>query len=267
MADLHDAALKNDVAAINRLLRQGADIQEGDNNGWTPLHCAAQANAIRAAVTLLDRGAHVDAVDRFGGTALVRAVFEQHVEMVTLLREHGADPLLGAAQLARLRGGPVKACFDDLPAEVPVYEYQPATVTRSGRIPAGPVGERWQHAHARLWKLLVPASGAAPTLQGELIRCTGRLADEALRNGNVNWGPAFSAMAELVERTLCDETVLGDVDIGRARAASRQVRGGGVPVLGDPGGPYDTLAELAVAWCAARAELIAYPSPDPASAR
>jgi len=152
----------------------------------------------------------------------------------------------------------VKACFDDLPAELPVHEYKPASVMHSGRIPAGPAGERWQDAHGRLWKLLVPASGAAPTLQGELIRCTGQLADEALRNGNANWGPTFRAMAELVERTLCAENVLGEVDIGRATAASQQVRGGGAPDAGDGGRPYDTLAELAVAWCAARADLIAY---------
>ena len=261
MSELHDASLANDVAAINRLLRAGADLEESDSKGWTALHFAAHANAVRAAVTLIDRGAKVDAFDRFGGTALGRAVFEGHVDMVNVLREHGADPLLGAAQLARKVGVAVKACFDDLPAELPAYEYKPAAVMSTGRIPDGPAGEGWQQAHDRLWKLLVPASGAAPTLQGELIRCTGRLADEAFRNGNINWGPMHVAMAALVERTLTDSSVFGDEDLARVRAASEWVRRYHEPDLREQGGSYSTLSELAVAWCRARPDLVAYRAP------
>ena len=47
---------------------------------------------------------------------------------------------------------------------------------------------RWWEEQPRLWKELVPRSGQAGTIQGELIRCTGKLTDEAYRNGNVNWG-------------------------------------------------------------------------------
>jgi hypothetical protein len=45
----------------------------------------------------------------------------------------------------------------------------------------------WMERHAELWERLVPRSGQADTVQGELIRVTGRLTDEAHRNGNTNW--------------------------------------------------------------------------------
>jgi hypothetical protein len=38
-----------------------------------------------------------------------------------------------------------------------------------------------------IWKTYVPKSGQAETVQGELLRAIERLADEAQRNGNVNF--------------------------------------------------------------------------------
>src|SRR5262249_46492243 len=53
----------------------------------------------------------------------------------------------------------------------------------------------WQKQHAELWKLLVPSSGAAKTVQGEVIRITGRISDEWYRNGGANWDQDYDAMA------------------------------------------------------------------------
>lgn len=39
---------------------------------------------------------------------------------------------------------------------------------------------------SRLWDYLVPISGSAQTVQGEVIRITGRIADELYRNGGMN---------------------------------------------------------------------------------
>ena len=44
----------------------------------------------------------------------------------------------------------------------------------------------YQEDHDRLWKELVPASGSAPTIHGELIRAVGRLFYEFCNNGNCN---------------------------------------------------------------------------------
>ena len=63
---------------------------------------------------------------------------------------------------------------------------------------------RWWEEQPRLWARLVPTSGQATTVQGELIRCTGKLTDEAYRNGNANWGPGLERMTKFVGRTLAD---------------------------------------------------------------
>ncbi len=39
----------------------------------------------------------------------------------------------------------------------------------------------WKKEHARLWAALVPPSGQAAALQGELVRIAGKLTDEAER--------------------------------------------------------------------------------------
>lgn len=40
---------------------------------------------------------------------------------------------------------------------------------------------------AELWEYLVPPSGRAKTAQGEAIRLAGRIEDELMRNGGLNW--------------------------------------------------------------------------------
>ena len=54
----------------------------------------------------------------------------------------------------------------------------------------------WQERHQELWELLVPSSGAASTIQGELIRISGRISDELERNGGVNWDADYRKMAD-----------------------------------------------------------------------
>ena len=44
----------------------------------------------------------------------------------------------------------------------------------------------YQKEYDELWKQLVPSSGEAPTIHGELIRCGGRLFYDYCNNGNCN---------------------------------------------------------------------------------
>lgn len=44
----------------------------------------------------------------------------------------------------------------------------------------------YQEEHDRLYDSLVPARGSAPTINGELIRCIGRLTYDFFNNGNCN---------------------------------------------------------------------------------
>lgn len=54
----------------------------------------------------------------------------------------------------------------------------------------------WPKQHEELWNLLVPGSGHASTVQGEVIRISGRLSYEILDNGGINWDKDFKAMAK-----------------------------------------------------------------------
>ncbi len=61
---------------------------------------------------------------------------------------------------------------------------------------------QYQNEYDTLWQSLVPKSGSADTLQGELIRLIGRLASEYYRNGNTNWNNDFRNMATCLETEL-----------------------------------------------------------------
>lgn len=53
----------------------------------------------------------------------------------------------------------------------------------------------WQKQHHELWNLLVPAQNHAETLQGEIIRISGKLSYEILDNGGMNWDQEYVKMA------------------------------------------------------------------------
>lgn len=61
---------------------------------------------------------------------------------------------------------------------------------------------QYQSEYDTLWQSLVPKSGHAATLQGELVRLIGRLASEYYRNGNMNWNDDFSNMTKCLETEL-----------------------------------------------------------------
>lgn len=54
----------------------------------------------------------------------------------------------------------------------------------------------WPKQHQELWNLLVPGSGHANTIQGEVIRISGKLTHEILDNGAGNWDRAFREIAQ-----------------------------------------------------------------------
>ena len=95
-AQLHYAALEDDLAAVLDLLDNGVSPDVKDKTGFTPLHLAAQSHAVRSATALLEARASVDAINAFGNTPLHLAVFNSNGrgEMIALLRSRGADPRL-----------------------------------------------------------------------------------------------------------------------------------------------------------------------------
>jgi ankyrin repeat protein len=88
---LHAAAYSGSVEVARLLLDNGADLEDGENfSGATPLIVAAEENRVEVAKLLIAGGADIAIADRDGFTALTQAWAKQRIEMVRLLKRHGA---------------------------------------------------------------------------------------------------------------------------------------------------------------------------------
>lgn len=90
VANLHEAIVAADRAAINRLLQSGASVNATDRLGLTALHIAAAQGDVATIEALLRRGATIDAQAQTGETPLMLAVVGGHVPAVQLLLGRGA---------------------------------------------------------------------------------------------------------------------------------------------------------------------------------
>ncbi len=87
------------------------------------------------------------------------------------------------------------AALDDL---YKIFEVEPVKrkVVYDGKALINVTTKRWQDQHQELWELLVPGVGQANTVQGEVIRITGKVTDELYRNGGCNWDKQYQKMLD-----------------------------------------------------------------------
>jgi len=90
-SELHDAFSSGDQARVVALLRNGADIEEHNSHGWTPLMAASLHGQVDLARLLLDHGAVLHAVNAEGKAAIHYAAMRGGAEAVRLLMRLGAD--------------------------------------------------------------------------------------------------------------------------------------------------------------------------------
>lgn len=108
----------------------------------------------------------------------------------------------------------------------------------------------WTQVYRRFWKQLVPQRGQAETIQGELIRCIGKITDEAYRNGNQNWDEHFEAMTRFIGETLDDHAVFSTEEVAKIGSAAAQILANpDSPDISGHGSSYYYLAEQATKWC------------------
>lgn len=126
-----------------------------------------------------------------------------------------------------------------------------------------------QAAYKELWKRLVPTSGPAATIQGELVRSATRLAWEYYRNANASWSTEDTRQtlldftgfiektllrhgpAELVEHALGHLHLVRAVGLNEAEVAHLECE------------PWDALIHHIVEWCLAHPKPLLRASPKP----
>ena len=91
MGELHDAAQANDVAQVRALVAAGANVNETDERGCTPLFYAVNSECVEAMVALLGLGADVHRWDGRGEPLMHYAAEGGSPGTIGLLLQAGAD--------------------------------------------------------------------------------------------------------------------------------------------------------------------------------
>jgi hypothetical protein len=112
---------------------------------------------------------------------------------------------------------------------------------------------RHEQEYFQLWDDLVPISGQADTVQGELVRAIGRLAGELERNGNGNWDDGFRRFVRFLRDRLSDPAVFDKPTRDLIGEDLRQIEAIGEGTAGysawDEECAYDRVTDRVVEWC------------------
>lgn len=200
---------------VRVLAEHGADLNVVDSAG-SPLHVAALRSAESTRI-LLEHGADPSILDWRRRTPLHAAL--QDCQNIYIPRVAGSTRLLLAAgcpvpdnavelvsrigaQFEFYRDGfmpdyldATEAALADLYQLFGVSPVARRTV-HDGSAPITVTATGWRAQFDELWDLLVPGSGPAKTVQGEVIRAAGRISRELLDNGGANWDRDFRKMKD-----------------------------------------------------------------------
>lgn len=257
------------------LLELGADIDARASSGETPLHSAAGSRHAHAALVLIEAGADLEARTARGQTPLEWGLIHSHnaqlprlLALVDVLLSAGAVASDDARALmkkvseefefhrARFNAAlldEASAALEQLCARLGVT---PAATRKmhDGKSPIVAMSETWQEQHAELWELLVPSSGACATMQGEVVRITGRVSGEIHRNGGGNWDGEYRKMTLAFCQYIASHNALADDTLAECKAIVAKA-----PALD---AAYDALARAALRWVELNPKPIPLPPPN-----
>lgn len=241
----------------------GADISVRDIYKNTPLHQAAHYCRVQSVRELIAYGADVHAEDDRNNTPLadtlssgVRGGIAPMAEVAEILLNAGAKITPSMAESVERIGEDFEFRRADYSKErlpeteaglAKLYElFNVIPVARrktyDGVSPIAVPNGTWDEQHEILWQLLVPSRGQTQTLQGEVIRLSGKLAREIMDNGGINWDDEFRKMLFALVRYLGKGNPLVFDELSEAEKIVKRLKNGN----GDD--EPERLMELAVTW-------------------
>lgn len=250
---------------VKLLLELGADIGKPNTYGETPLHVAAEFFHPKTVKLLIDKGADVNAKNDMGRTPLAsvlmvcRGIYiAQTVEIATMLVDAGAKKTPAMKEKVENIGKDfefhresihpdyIEAADQGLEKLYALFDVKPVAkrITHDGVSPILVKEGSWEEQYEELWSFLIPSSGAAKTVQGEVIRIPGRVRDELDRNGGVNWDRDYRKMLQALPQYLSLGSSLSEQELAETKELIAQVHGKDF----DDEPRLDRLCQLAIAW-------------------
>ena len=250
---------------VKLLLELGADIGKPNTYGETPLHVAAEFFHPKTVKLLIDKGADVNAKNDMGRTPLAsvlmvcRGIYiAQTAEIASMLLDAGAKKTSAMKEKVENIGKDfefhreginpdyLEAADQGLEKLYALFDVKPVAkrITHDGVSPIKLVEGSWEEQYEQLWSFLIPSSGAAKTVQGEVIRIPGRVRDELDRNGGANWDRDYRKMLQALPQYLSLGISLSDQELEETKELIAQVHGKDF----DDEPRLDRLCQLAIAW-------------------
>lgn len=250
---------------VKLLCELGADIEKHNTYGDTPLHMAAEFFHPKTVKFLIDKGANVNAKNDMGRTPLAsvlmvcRGIYiAQTAEIASMLLDAGAKKTSKMKERVEQIGKDfefhresihpdyIEGADKGLAKLYELFDVKPVEkrLTHDGVSPIKLVEGSWEEQYEELWSFLIPSSGAAKTVQGEVIRIPGRVRDELDRNGGVNWDRNYRKMLQTMPQYLSLGSSLSEQELAETKELIAQVHGKDF----DDEPRLDRLCQLAIAW-------------------
>ena len=250
---------------VKLLLELGADIGKPNTYGETPLHVAAEFFHPKTVKLLIDKGANVNAKNDMGRTPLAsvlmvcRGIYiAQTAEIATMLVDAGAKKTSAMKEKVENIGKDfefhreginpdyLEAADQGLEKLYALFDVKPVAkrIIHDGSAPILVKEGTWEEQYEELWSFLIPSSGAAKTVQGEVIRIPGRVRDELDRNGGVNWDRDYRKMLQALPQYLSLGSSLSEQELAETKELIAQVHGKDF----DDEHRLDRLCQLALSW-------------------
>lgn len=262
---------------VKLLFELGGDIEKSDRYGNTPLHTAADFFHADTVRFLVEKGANIHMKNDMRKTPLAMALsacrninIENMAEISAILLQAGAEVTPDMIERVKQIGQDFEFHRENFNKEYlskteeglkklySLFGVEPIAKRQihDGISPIIVEDGSWEKQYEYLWNLLIPSSGAAKTVQGEVIRITGRVRDELYRNGGVNWDRTYRKMLNALLQYFAMGIPLSEEELKEAKKLTSDIHAESDDY------PVERLCELSVLWVLANPNPISLGKPD-----